>query len=110
LFSHVHSTLLHPDPDVILGQGYAIPPYIQRMGAAAADAQAIYRPRPAKVVKTVSQFDEPGGWKPVQETYNKKDFEDGFSRDNHFLTGPPLGKNKIHFLCVNTYFFKVIFQ
>jgi hypothetical protein len=100
MFSYVDSTLLHADPEVILGQGYAIPPYIQRMGAAAADAQAIHRTRPVKVVKTLSQFDERGGWKPVQEKYNKKDFENGFSREDHFVTGPPLGKTFIYIMSV----------
>ena len=100
MLSHVHSTLLHPEPEVVLGQGYAIPPYIQRMGAPSADVQAIHRPRPVKVVKTISQFDEPGGWKPVQEKYNEKDFEDGYSGEDHFVTGPPLGKNVTYFMSV----------
>jgi hypothetical protein len=101
LFSHIHSTLLHADSEVILGRGYAIPPFLQRMGAAAALAQAIHRTRPVRVVKTLSQFDEPGGWKPVQEKYNKKDFADGNSREDQFVTGPPLGKNIIYIIHVN---------
>ena len=52
------------------------------------------------MVKTVSQFEEPGGWKPVQDKYNKNDFEDGYSREDHFVTGPPLGKNIIYFMSV----------
>ena len=62
-FSLVDSKLLHPSPTIILGQGYAIPPYIHRRGAAA--VPSVNRPRPIKVVKTISQFDEPDGWKPV---------------------------------------------
>ena len=86
-FSLVASKLLHPDPTIILGQGYAIPPYIHRRGAAA--VPSVNRPRPIKVVKSISQFDEPDGWKPVQEQYKHQDF--GQSREQQFVTGPPLG-------------------
>ena len=80
---------LHVDPEVIIGKGYAIPPYIHRKGSASAEAQAIQRHRPAKVVKTVSQFDEPGGWKPVLEKYDMDLFEPATQQ---FVTGSPSGR------------------
>eukprot|EP00092_Neocalanus_flemingeri_P098782 GFUD01125976.1.p1 GENE.GFUD01125976.1~~GFUD01125976.1.p1 ORF type:complete len:184 (-),score=45.00 GFUD01125976.1:20-571(-) len=88
--SCVHSKLLKLDPEVILGHGYAIPPFIHRRGSAAAVVdQTVHRPRHTKVVKTISQFDEPGGWKPVQEQYKQKDF--GHPREQQIVSGPPLG-------------------
>merc|ERR1712130_204243 len=80
-----------PPPEIVLGHGYAIPPYIHRMGSAGPAIQEIHQTGPVKVVKTVSQFDEPGGWKPVVEKYDEKDFEGGFKRDEETVTGPPFG-------------------
>ena len=88
-FRFVVGAFLHVDPEVIIGQGYAIPPYIHRIWSVSADAQAIQRHRPAKVVKTVSQFDEPGGWKPVLEKYDMDLFEPATQQ---FVTGSPSGR------------------
>merc|ERR1719376_1698220 len=87
----VHGALLLPDPDVVLGRGYAMPPFIQRMGSPSPAIQEIHLPRKVKVVNSISEFDEPGGWKPVKEKYDEKDFEDGFKKDDETVTGPPYG-------------------
>merc|ERR1712013_35950 len=87
----VHGALLHPGPEVVLGRGYAIPPFIQRMGSPSPVIQDIHLPRKIRVINSISQFDEPGGWKPVKEKYDEKDFEDGFKRDDKPVTGPPYG-------------------
>merc|ERR1719320_704350 len=89
----VHGALLHPDPEVVLGRGYAIPPFIQRMGSPSPAIQDIHMPRKVRVINSISQFDEPGGWKPVKEKYDEKDFEDGFKEDDKPVTGPPYGKH-----------------
>ena len=95
IFSYVQGALLHPDSEVVLGQGYAIPPFtLQRAGAAAAAVQSIHRPRQVKVVKTFSEFDDPDGWNPVKEKYNKNDFNDGDLKGKETVTGPPFGKNE----------------
>ena len=80
---------LHVDPEVIIGQGYALPPYTHRVGSASADAQELHRHRPVKVVKTLSQFDEPGGWKPVLEKYDLDLFDPATQQ---FFTGSPSGR------------------
>jgi len=87
----VHGALLHPDPDVVLGRGYAMPPFIQRMGSPSPAIQEIHLPRKVKVVNSISEFDEPGGWMPVKEKYDEKDFEDGFKKDDETVMGPPYG-------------------
>merc|ERR1712106_378832 len=88
---YVQGALLHPDSEVVLGQGYAIPPFtLQRAGAAAA-VQSIHRPRQVKVVKTFSEFDDPDGWNPVKEKYDKNDYNDRDLKGKKTVTGPPFG-------------------
>ena len=94
--SVVHGALLHPDPEVVLGRGYAIPPFIQRMGSPSPAIQDIHLPRKIRVINSISQFDDPEGWKPVKEKYDEKDFEDGFKKDDKPVTGPPYGKHFTH--------------
>ena len=86
------------DPEIIVGRGYAIPPYIHRTGIATENRQTVpkprhvHRPRLARVIKTVSQFDEPGGWTPVLEKYHLDTLG---PTTQHFVTGPPLGNANI---------------
>ena len=51
------------DPEIIVGRGYAIPPYIHITGTATENGKTVpepkhvHRPRHARVIKTISQFD-----------------------------------------------------
>jgi len=83
--------LLYQDPEVVIGDGFAVAPDIHRYGDPAADINEILPSRELKIVKSVSQFDDPNGWKPVKDPYITKDYTITHVNAPIFVTGAPYG-------------------
>merc|ERR1711915_783467 len=95
----VYPALLHVDPEVIVGRGYAAAPFIHKKGALMNTGkgirdddskliQKVRKPRKVKIVKSFSEFDDPNGWAPVLKKYDLTEYE---PIKQELVSGPPLG-------------------
>merc|ERR1711892_1662679 len=80
--SVVSSKLIRADPEVVQGHGFAAPP-------SGHHPHPQPPPRRPNRVKTISQFDKPGGFHPGANPY--AGVELGPSTEQVFVSGPPLG-------------------
>jgi len=77
--SVVSGKLIHAHPEVVQGHGFAAPP----------PGHHPHPPRQEHTVRTVSQFDQPGGFQPGGNPY--AGLELGPTTEQVFVAGPPLG-------------------
>ena len=81
--SVVSAKLIRADPEVVQGHGFAAPP-------SGHHPHPQPPPRRPNRVKTISQFDKPGGFHPGANPY--AGVELGPSTEQVFVSGPPLGR------------------